>query len=136
MFCPKCGNQCNDGANFCSRCSTRISGNVGGSDEQRVNQEPYRAAVYSQPQKHPGESSALTSLICGILGIFVLPIILSIIAIVQGNKAKRMGYDGGMATAGVVLGWIGLLLGILGVIFTIFYVIFIFSMMPELLICA
>jgi len=109
MFCPKCGSQSSDNTVFCAYCGTRIS-----KREQVAN---------VQSQKHPGEGSAVASLVCGILGFCTVPIILSIIAIVQGDKAKKLGYTGGMATAGTVLGWTGLILGIIGIIFIIIYII-------------
>jgi uncharacterized transporter YbjL len=43
-------------------------------------------------------------MICGIVGLVVAGLILGIIAIVQGNNAKKLGYTGGQATAGIVLG--------------------------------
>ena len=48
--------------------------------------------------------AANMSLVCGIIGFFIGGLILGIIAIVQGNKAKRLGYPGGRATVGLVLG--------------------------------
>ena len=112
MFCPKCGSYCTDGAVFCSQCSSRLN------NSQRVQE---------QSRKSPGDSPALSSMICGILGVLnFLPIILSIIAIVQGNKAKKLGNESGMATAGVILGWVGLVIGILTVLLIIFY-IFLFA---------
>ena len=67
--------------------------------------------------------SAIASLVLGIAGIFVLPVVLSVLAIIFGKRAKdeidsSEGVGGeGLATAGVVLGWIGLALGIIGVLF-------------------
>jgi len=43
-------------------------------------------------------------MICGIVGFFIAGLILGIIAIVQGRKAKQLGYPGGRATIGYVLG--------------------------------
>jgi hypothetical protein len=59
--------------------------------------------------------NAVISLVCGILGITTLPLILSIVAIMYGNRAKgeiqvsgfkTKGYE--LANAGVVLGYIGI----------------------------
>jgi hypothetical protein len=57
---------------------------------------------------------AVASLVLGIAGFFVFPVIPSILAIVFGNKAREeirsnpaVAGDG-LATAGIVLGWIGL----------------------------
>ncbi len=61
----------------------------------------------------PGKATA--ALVLGILGLVLIPIIPSILAIVFGNNAKREidGSGGslggrGLATTGVVLGWIAL----------------------------
>jgi hypothetical protein len=59
---------------------------------------------------------AITSLVCGIIGLFVIPLILSILAIVFGIIARKdterdASLGGrGMATAGLVLGIIGIVL--------------------------
>ena len=72
------------------------------------------------PAGVPNSNSAMISLIAGILGLTLVPFIGSIVAVVTGNMARReirdsggsMGGDG-MATAGLVLGWIGIGLGVL-----------------------
>ena len=53
--------------------------------------------------------AANDSLVYGIVGIFILGFILGIIAIVEGNKANSLGYVGGKATAGIVLGIIDII---------------------------
>lgn len=77
-------------------------------------QAPTADGVYRGPTTNaPG---AVSSLVCGIVGLFFCGIILGIVAIVQANSAKRAierdpRYSGGgMATAGLVLGIIGLVL--------------------------
>jgi hypothetical protein len=54
-------------------------------------------------------------LVCGILGLTFCPIVLSIIALVLGYSAKKTirasggrEQGEGMATAGIVTGWIGI----------------------------
>ncbi|MCU1574922.1 MAG: hypothetical protein JWO93_3004 [Micrococcaceae bacterium] len=65
----------------------------------------------------PEASKAKTiSLVLGIIGLFLLGIVLGPIAIMQANKAERLGER---ATAGKVLGWICTIFGIIGVIFTV-----------------
>ena len=71
-----------------------------------------------------GETSgkAIASLVLGIGGFVIFPFVLSILAIVFGHQAKREiaerpGLGGaGLATAGIVLGWIGVALVALGVL--------------------
>ena len=62
----------------------------------------------------PNSSTAILSLVFGILGLTFLPVVGSVVALVTGRMAKReigasagaLGGDG-MAKAGVILGWIG-----------------------------
>lgn len=75
----------------------------------------------------PSSTSAILSLISGILGLTLFPVLGSVVALVTGYAARSeiRGADGalggeGMAIAGIVLGWIGvglLLLGLCGVVF-------------------
>jgi hypothetical protein len=65
---------------------------------------------------------AIASLVLGIAGFFVFPVIPSILAVVFGQKAKdeiranpSIGGDG-LATAGLVLGWIGIVLTALALV--------------------
>ena len=58
---------------------------------------------------------AIASLVLGIFGIFSLPIISSIVALVLGIQARReIAASGGwqtgdsMARAGIILGWVGI----------------------------
>ena len=80
---------------------------------------PMNTGVYSTPGQsnvfadEQASKAATSSLVCGIVGLFVAGIILGIIAIAQGNKAKQLGYQGGKATAGIVLGIIDIVLVVL-----------------------
>jgi hypothetical protein len=73
------------------------------------------------PSQTAGKATA--ALVLGILGLVLIPIIPSILAIVFGNSAKQQidGSGGrlggrGLASAGVVLGWVALALGALLII--------------------
>jgi hypothetical protein len=66
---------------------------------------------------------AIASLILGIAGFFVFPIVPSILAVVFGQKARdelrrnpSLGGEG-LATAGIVLGWVGIALVGIGLVF-------------------
>ena len=82
---------------------------------QQQQQQPW------QPQTTPG--SATASLILGICSLVVCGIICGPLALVYGNKARneidasggRLG-GRGMATAGIVMGWIGIGLCVLWII--------------------
>jgi hypothetical protein len=66
---------------------------------------------------------AIASLILGIAGFFVFPVVPSILAVVFGQKARdelrrnpSLGGEG-LATAGIVLGWVGIALVGIGLVF-------------------
>ncbi len=73
------------------------------------------------PQAAPTNSTAIISLIMGILGLTFLPLVGSIIALITGPMARReIQASGGaqsgegLATAGIVLGWVGVGLSAIG----------------------
>lgn len=70
------------------------------------------------PVKQPGDGKATGSLICGIISLFFAGIILGIVAVVMGVQAKKEGFVGGKATAGIVLGVIGIASAVLLLIFS------------------
>ncbi|MBN2148592.1 MAG: DUF4190 domain-containing protein [Anaerolineales bacterium] len=81
----------------------------------------YDNSYYNPPPSVQNSSMAIISLIAGLLGLFVFPLIGSIVAVITGGMAKKeiqssggmMGGDG-MATAGLILGWIGIGLWVIG----------------------
>lgn len=77
---------------------------------------------YPPSYSPPTSSMAVVSLVAGILGLSLFPFIGSIVALITGNMAKNEIRDSrgalggeGLAKAGVILGWIGIILGILGI---------------------
>ncbi|MGY2083456.1 DUF4190 domain-containing protein [Blastococcus sp. SYSU DS0539] len=88
-----------------------------GSGYPRPYGQPYGGYPYAPPQRTNG--MAIASLVLGILWLYWVG---SILALVFGYTAKRQiqerGESGsGMATAGIVLGWIGVGLLVLGLLF-------------------
>jgi len=77
--------------------------------------------IESEPQHAPNSTMAIVSLVAGIIGLTFFPLLGSIVAVVTGYMAKKeinesagsMGGEG-MATAGLVMGWIGIGLGAVG----------------------
>jgi len=69
----------------------------------------------------PNSNMAMISLVAGILGLTLFPFLGSIVALVTGYMARKeiqesngnLGGDG-MATAGLVMGWIGIGLSAIG----------------------
>ncbi len=84
-------------------------------------QAPYPGGGYQQSYGYPKNSLGVWSLVLGIVGFFVCSFFTGIPAIIVGNRAKKAvaageANNGGMATAGVIIGWITTVLGILSVI--------------------
>lgn len=87
---------------------------------------------YGQARDHaPG---AVGSLVCGILGLFTIPLVLSIIAVVLGNQSKRAAaaephrYTDQLGQVGRILGWIGIGLAALGLLFLLAVIAFVFPL--------
>lgn len=63
----------------------------------------------------PGKNNATASLVLGIIAVIfwffgyssILSIILGIVGLIQASKAKELGYDDAIRTAGFVLSLIG-----------------------------
>lgn len=103
---------------------------------------------YQQPPPTPEtadqEVSALAigSLIASILGLTALPTVGSLIGLVLGYIARREIRSTerltgeGYARAGIILGWIGVILGILAFLLVILIIIFGFVSIPGITICA
>ena len=85
-----------------------------------------------QPVVLPSSTLAIVSLIMGIAGFSFLPLIGSIAALITGYMARKetraipptAGGDG-MATAGIVMGWVQLGLGVIGLCCFVLYFVFI-----------
>jgi len=74
-----------------------------------------------QPGDRPTSTMSIVSLVAGITGLTIFPFLGSIVAVITGPMAKKeiqqsMGTLGGegLASAGVITGWIGIALGALG----------------------
>jgi hypothetical protein len=89
--------------------------------------------TYRIPPVLPSSTMAIVSLIAGIGGFSFLPLIGSIVALVTGYAARKetravppsVSGDG-MATAGIVMGWIGIGLAVISICcFALYFVFFI-----------
>jgi hypothetical protein len=89
------------------------------------NQPTY---VTNFPQQVEADKASQLSLVFGILGLFILGIVFGPLALVQANKAEKLG---SAATAGKVLGWISTVIGVLGLIWFIFMVAAFFSALAS-----
>ena len=81
---------------------------------------PYPAAPgYAGGYAYPKNSLAVWSLVLAILGMMLCGLFTGIPAVIIGNNAKRAvasgeANNGGLATAGIVIGWIAIGLTVLG----------------------
>ncbi len=98
----------------------------------RQEQSPYA------PQA-PTNGMAIASLASGIAGVTVVPLIGSIAALICGYKARgqlaaaRGSERGGtLATAGIVLGWLGTALAIVGIVIFLAFFAFATEQIDEL----
>ena len=78
------------------------------------------------PESGPTNGSAVASLVLGIVGLTGFPVIPSILALVFGYRGRReitqaagMQSGLGLAKAGIVLGWIGVVLAVLVILLVI-----------------
>ena len=70
---------------------------------------------------------AVASLVSGIAGVLGLPIVASVLAIVFGHIARReirhgAATGGGLAAAGIVLGWAGIIISALAVLIFLMWI--------------
>ena len=84
------------------------------------------------PAQLPTSTMATVSLISGILGFFILPLLASIVALITGYMARQetrsvppRASGDGLATAGIVMGWIQIALFALGICCAIIYFVFV-----------
>ncbi|GAA4726328.1 protein of unknown function (DUF4190) [Promicromonospora umidemergens] len=92
---------------------------------------PQPSQVVPQPQyvytvSPPKNDLGVWSLVTGILSWILCPVVLGIVAIVTGNASKRAVRQGqannpGLATAGLILGWINV--GLIGGFFVVWIVV-------------
>jgi hypothetical protein len=84
---------------------------------------PQNPNYYPPAAALPTSTMAIVSLVAGILGLSAFPFIGSIIAIFTGMSARgetranppRASGDG-LATAGIIMGWVGVVLGVVAVL--------------------
>ncbi|MFD2024236.1 DUF4190 domain-containing protein [Promicromonospora aerolata] len=82
------------------------------------------AQQYGYVPAPPKNDLAVWSLITGILSYVFCPLVLGIAAIITGTMSRRAADEGlannrGMGTAGLILGWINVVLVVLGIVFVI-----------------
>lgn len=91
------------------------------------------------PMVLPTSTLALVSLIAGILGFVGFPVIGTAVALFTGYSARKETravpptHSGdGMATAGIVMGWIQVGLVVLGICLFVAYLVFVVGLMGTI----
>jgi len=95
---------------------------------QQYPGQQYPAGAYGAPPYYPKNNLAIWSLVLGIAS-FVLScgFFTGIPAVIVGNAAKRAVAEGqadndGMATAGIILGWVAIALSVIGLLSLLIFV--------------
>ena len=123
MVCKNCGFDNNDQSKFCVSCGSVLEQPFEQPPQQPNYQQPYNQPYnqqynqpynaytpYPHPLKTPGKGFAIAAMVLGIISFLCFPYITGILGIIFGGVAKAKGYRGGMATAGIVCGIIGVIL--------------------------
>lgn len=123
MFCVRCGAASAEGSRFCTKCGAAMGAQAGPTGSGAPPAPPGQQAAPSYipsnlpPQAvGPAESSgkAIGSLICGFLFVFfpaaIVAIVLGHLALSDIRKSAGRLTGHGMAIAGLVLGYMGVVL--------------------------
>lgn len=130
MYCRNCGTQLTDNVSFCPECGKPTG--VGASEFVRTPETDRTQGAYNEPFQYQTsepvaretDGYAIASLILGILGFFLLPIIGGILAIVFGNKSIRENGMNTMARIGKILGIVCLVISIIAIVIIVAAVVF------------
>jgi len=113
-YCTECGSKVEEGARFCPNCGHEMSQTPSISPPSAASPPPQYSNQYSMPPSYQqyqkgSNTKAILALVFGILGLFVLPIIGSIVAIILGALSRSQEEDSNLGTIGIVLGIIGII---------------------------
>lgn len=130
MRCTYCGQESAEGTAVCPNC---------GSPLAAPTVAPYYDPAQAYAPSPPTSGTAIASLVTGILGLTFCPGIASIVAVITGSMARKeiaasggkIG-GGGLATAGLITGWIGIGLTVLGLCLTLVSILFPLALLPFL----
>jgi uncharacterized protein DUF4190 len=91
--------------------------------------------TYTAPMPLPSSSLATLSMVMGILGFTFLPLIATVIALITGYAARKetrsvppRASGDGMATAGIIMGWIQVGLAAVVFVCVAVYMVFVLVM--------
>ena len=108
--CPRCAASVQDGVSFCPTCGNSISG-LPAPSAARAPVSPAIPVAYTGPQETSGK--AIGSLLCGLFFFFfpvtIVAIILGHLSLSDIKKSAGRLKGQGLAIAGLVLGYMGVL---------------------------
>lgn len=123
MYCSNCGREVPPQSAFCPYCQAALGAPAAMPPVQPMPpMQPMAPMPYGMPQPVRSSTLAMVSLVSGILGLTLCGGIGSIVALITGIMAKnefkrdRTLTGEGQATAGVILGGIGVGLMVIGLI--------------------
>src|SRR5262249_50359761 len=125
MFCFRCGASMPDASPVCTQCGAEVKNAPQPVAVPQSQVSPWSQPGVAQPYRvePPTDGKALASMIFGIVGMLCFWGVLGIPAVILGHLAKSsisksMGRlkGEGMATAGLVMGYLNIALGVLIVI--------------------
>ncbi len=107
MYCPACGSENHDDNINCTQCGASLD----------------RSGSPVLPRPPATSGKAVASLVCSIVGLVMCPLVGQVAGLILGYSARNeIRASGGtltgegIATAGIIVGWIGIVLGILSFI--------------------
>jgi hypothetical protein len=119
MYCGECGTQSTEGDTFCATCGEPLVAQTAVAAVHPPPPPQVHVYVPGAPVVQATNGMAVAALVCGILGIFVLALIFGYVGRRQIDESYGRYGGRGMATAGIVLGWIGLVLFVLWIVLII-----------------
>ena len=136
-YCPNCGSKIEGDLRICPFCGDALQTEqvVSTPQQQPVpsyqstpsyNQYPSQTPIVIHPTKK-SNALGIVALIFSLLGLVVLPIVGSIVAIITGSVGRNKDYSPGLATSGLVIGIIGLIFWVIGITFIVLFMLPIFS---------
>jgi lipopolysaccharide export LptBFGC system permease protein LptF len=136
-FCPNCGTKIEGELRICPFCGDALQTEqvVSIPQQQSIpsylsipsyNQYPSQTPIMIHPTKK-SNALGIVALVFSLLGLLILPIVGSIVAIITGSIGRSKDNSPGLATAGLVIGIIGLIFWVIGITFIVLFMMPFFS---------
>ncbi len=113
MFCGECGKPVDEARKFCTACGAAVSEPVADQASRPVEHPPTSTRIVTSRSVN---GLAIASMVLGILWMWWVG---SLLALAFGYAAKRQiresngqQYGEGMATTGIILGWVAITIGL------------------------